>query len=65
MDEVGRSALYLISDLSSGVTGEIHYCDGGYNHIGVPKEHANNTVFPIIITKKTVSLCNPAFFMIL
>ena len=38
IDEVGRSALYLISDLSSGVTGEIHYCDGGYHHIGVAKE---------------------------
>lgn len=38
IDEVGRSALYLISDLSSGVTGEIHYCDGGFHHIGVAKE---------------------------
>ncbi len=38
IDEVGRSALYLISDLSSGVTGEIHYCDGGFHHVGVAKE---------------------------
>lgn len=38
IDEVGRSALYLLSDLSSGVTGEIHYCDGGFHHIGVAKE---------------------------
>ena len=38
IDEVGRSALYLLSDLSSGVTGEIHYCDGGYHHVGVPRE---------------------------
>jgi len=30
-DEVGKSSLYLLSDLSSGVTGEIHYVDGGYN----------------------------------
>lgn len=30
-DEVGKSALYLLSDLSSGVTGEIHYVDGGFN----------------------------------
>ncbi len=37
MDEVGRAGLYLISDLSSGVTGEIHYVDGGYHHIGVPR----------------------------
>jgi enoyl-[acyl-carrier protein] reductase I len=30
-EEVGKSALYLLSDLSSGVTGEIHYVDGGFN----------------------------------
>jgi len=36
MDEVGRTGLYFASDLSSGVTGEVHYVDGGYNHIGVP-----------------------------
>jgi len=30
-DEVGKSSLYLLSDLSSGVTGEIHYVDGGFN----------------------------------
>jgi enoyl-[acyl-carrier protein] reductase I len=38
MDEVGRAGLYLISDLSSGVTGEIHFVDGGYHHTGVPRE---------------------------
>lgn len=41
IDEVGRSALYLLSDLSSGVTGETHYCDGGYHHVGVAKEPAS------------------------
>jgi enoyl-[acyl-carrier protein] reductase I len=30
-DEVGRSALYLLSELSTGVTGEIHYVDAGYS----------------------------------
>jgi len=30
-EEVGKSALYLLSDLASGVTGEIHYVDGGFN----------------------------------
>lgn len=30
-EEVGKSTLYLLSDLSSGVTGEIHYVDGGFN----------------------------------
>ena len=38
MDEVGRAGLYLVSDLSSGVTGEVHYCDGGYHHTGVPRD---------------------------
>ncbi|MBT5799940.1 MAG: enoyl-ACP reductase [Alphaproteobacteria bacterium] len=34
--EVGNAACYLLSDLSSGVTGEIHYVDGGFNNVGVP-----------------------------
>lgn len=38
MDEVGRAGVYLVSNLSSGVTGEIHYTDGGYHHIGVPRD---------------------------
>lgn len=31
IDDVGKSALYLCSDLASGVTGEIHFVDAGYN----------------------------------
>jgi enoyl-[acyl-carrier protein] reductase I len=34
-DEVGKSAVYLVSDLSSGVTGENLYVDAGYNTIGL------------------------------
>jgi len=34
--DVGGSALYLLSDLSAGVTGEIHYVDSGYNIILMP-----------------------------
>jgi enoyl-[acyl-carrier protein] reductase I len=30
-DEVGKSTLYLLSDLSTGVNGEVHYVDGGFN----------------------------------
>jgi len=30
-EEVGKATLYLLSDLSSGVTGEVHYVDGGFN----------------------------------
>ncbi len=33
--EVGKSAVYLLSDLSSAVTGEIHYVDAGYNLMGM------------------------------
>ena len=33
---VGNSALYLLSDLAAGVTGEIHYVDAGYNKVGMP-----------------------------
>ena len=34
--DVGNSALYLLSDLGGGVTGEIHYVDAGYNKVGMP-----------------------------
>ena len=37
LDELGGSALYLLSDLSGGVTGEVHYVDSGYNIILMPK----------------------------
>jgi enoyl-[acyl-carrier protein] reductase I len=36
LDEVGGAALYLLSDLSGGVTGEVHYVDCGYNAISMP-----------------------------
>ena len=34
-EEVGNSALYLLSDLASGVTGDIHFVDTGYNIVGL------------------------------
>ncbi|MBX9758268.1 MAG: enoyl-ACP reductase FabI [Beijerinckiaceae bacterium] len=37
IDDVGGAALYLLSDLSAGVTGEIHFVDGGYNIISMPR----------------------------
>jgi enoyl-[acyl-carrier protein] reductase I len=40
IDEVGGSALYLLSDLSAAVTGEIHYVDSGYNIISMPHPEA-------------------------
>ncbi len=36
INDVGNSALYLISKLANGVTGEIHYVDAGYNKVGMP-----------------------------
>src|ERR1700688_4516144 len=37
IDEIGGSALYLLSDLSTGVTGEIHFVDSGYNIVSMPR----------------------------
>jgi enoyl-[acyl-carrier protein] reductase I len=37
IEEIGGSALYLLSDLSSAVTGEVHYVDSGYNIISMPR----------------------------
>ena len=36
INDVWNSALYLLSDLAAGVTGEIHYVDAGYNKVGMP-----------------------------
>jgi enoyl-[acyl-carrier protein] reductase I len=36
LDHVGGAALYLLSELSAGVTGEIHFVDAGYHVIGMP-----------------------------
>ncbi|MCB4803753.1 enoyl-[acyl-carrier protein] reductase I [Methylobacterium brachiatum] len=37
LDDVGGSALYLLSPLSGGVTGEVHFVDAGYNIISMPR----------------------------
>ncbi|CAA0085789.1 Enoyl-[acyl-carrier-protein] reductase [NADH] FabI [Starkeya nomas] len=44
IDEVGGAALYLLSDLSSGVTGEVHFVDSGYNIISMPHPDALKTI---------------------
>ena len=38
LKEVGSAALYLASDLSSGVTGNIHHVDGGLHSVAIPKQ---------------------------
>jgi enoyl-[acyl-carrier protein] reductase I len=40
IEDVGGGGLYLLSDLSSGVTGEIHHVDAGYNLVGMKQEDA-------------------------
>ncbi|ARU17045.1 enoyl-ACP reductase FabI [Croceicoccus marinus] len=40
IDDVGGSALYLLSGLSSGVTGEVHHVDAGYHLVGMKQEDA-------------------------
>ncbi|MBY0363599.1 enoyl-ACP reductase FabI [Phreatobacter sp.] len=40
IDEVGDSGMYLLSDLSRGVTGEIHHVDAGYHVVGMKNPHA-------------------------
>jgi enoyl-[acyl-carrier protein] reductase I len=40
IDDVGGAALYLLSDLSSGVTGETHHVDAGYHTVGMKQEDA-------------------------
>ena len=42
LTEVGGSALYLLSALSGGVSGEVHYVDGGYHIMGTPEPEAVN-----------------------
>jgi enoyl-[acyl-carrier protein] reductase I len=35
-EQLGATALYLLSDMGGGVTGEIHHVDAGYNIVGMP-----------------------------
>jgi enoyl-[acyl-carrier protein] reductase I len=40
IDDVGGAGLYFLSDLSSGVTGEVHHVDAGYHVVGMKQEDA-------------------------
>lgn len=45
LDELGKTGLYLLSDMSSGVTGEVHYVDCGFNAMGmVPHDQVDQLV---------------------
>jgi enoyl-[acyl-carrier protein] reductase I len=39
IEEIGNTALYLLSDLGTAVTGEIHFVDAGYNIVSMPRLH--------------------------
>ena len=47
LDEVGGTALYLLSDLSTGVTGDVHYVDSGYNIISMPRPEELKELDPV------------------
>jgi len=37
LEDVGNASMFLLSDMATGITGEIMYVDAGYNTLGVPK----------------------------
>ena len=49
LDEVGGAALYLLSDLSGAVTGEVHYVDCGYNIVSTPELDALKVFEGVVI----------------
>ncbi len=55
IEEVGGSGLYLLSDLSSGVTGEVHHVDSGYHVIGMLTTDAAGPVAEMLATFKPKS----------
>jgi len=54
IDEVGGSGLYLLSDLSAGVTGEVHHVDAGYHVVGMLATDAAQPVSEMLANFKTV-----------
>ena len=54
-DQVGSSALYLLSDLGAGVTGEIHHVDSGYHVVGMMAVDAVPAIKEMLQTFKIIS----------
>lgn len=48
LDDVGRSGLYLLSDLSSGVTGEVHHVDCGYHVVGMLSPESSQDIADLL-----------------
>jgi len=55
LDEVGNAGLYLLSDLGSGVTGEVHHVDSGYHTVGMVSVDAAEEVGKLIDSLKPKS----------
>lgn len=53
IEENGKTAVYLLSDMSSSVTGEVLHMDGGYHVVGMKDPHTENLEIP----KGTVNIC--------
>jgi len=53
-DQVGSSALYLLSDLGTGVTGEIHHVDSGYHVVGMMAVDAVPAIKEMLQTFKVI-----------
>ncbi len=53
IDQVGGAGLYLLSDLGSGVSGEIHHVDSGYNVVGMVAVDAAHDVAELLSGLKT------------
>ena len=48
MDDVGRAGVYLLSDLSSGVTGEVHHVDCGYHVVGMMDPESSQDISDLL-----------------
>ena len=55
LEELGGAGLYLLSDLSTGVTGEIHFVDSGYNVIAMPQPDALKSAGGAVRGRRAVS----------
>jgi enoyl-[acyl-carrier protein] reductase I len=52
IEEVGGSALYMLTDLSRGVTGEVHHVDSGYHVVGMKRPDAPDISFSNSLSKE-------------
>ena len=65
LSDIGGSAIYLLSDLSAGVTGEVHYVDSGYNIISTPRPDMlqDETIYDQRLSPKNTDIFSLSFFV--